>query len=520
MANLDLIKENIELQIQVGRNTNGEPINEEYLISDTLPDVSDILSVDVDKKITKTEVVDGRVLVEADIKYSVIYLSDEEDGRGVNNVVYKSKLSNFIDILGAEQGMFCNVECELEHINVSLINERKISVEGYCTSKVEVYKNEEFEFVQSVENRADIQTIKKIETVDKSLYLATRNITAGLELKVSMDKSQIEKVIKFDYLLHKKDVKLYDDRVIYSCYAKVNLIYKGEDSRDLYILEDDVFISEEEDVVGVTSDLNCDFDYSIVNADYAVAQDDLGEDRIINLSFDVKSNVRISKSEEVEVIEDAYSPEKELSLIKEKSIFSIRLGEGCTEAIAKDNIKVDNDEPISVISSKGEITNITNEVANGSINIDGTLKVNCLYKSTNEEKAYGSKEIDLPFTANVEIDGLTEEMDVTVKGTLETLNVAIEAGTIAVKGIISFIAKANYKEEKEYINTIEENEDSEVPEKKASVTIYVVESGDTLWKLAKKYNTTMEAIANANAMELEDILEIGTKLIIPGRALI
>ncbi|MGL5575993.1 MAG: DUF3794 and LysM peptidoglycan-binding domain-containing protein [Sarcina sp.] len=520
MANLDLIKENVELQIQVGENSNDDIVREEYLISDTLPDVSDILSVDVDKKITKAEVVDGKVAIEADIRYSIIYLSEEEEGKGVNNVVYKSKLSNFIDILGAEQGMFCNVECELEHINASLINERKINVEAYFRLKANVYKNEEFEFVQSVENRADIQTIKKIENVDKSIYSASKNISHGSNLKVSMDKSQIDKIVKFDYLLHKKDVKLYDNKVLYSCYAKVNLLYKGEESRDLYLLEDDIFISDEEDVIGVSSDLNCDFDFSVVNADYTVAQDDLGEDRIINIDFDIKSDVKITKSEEIEVIEDAYSPEKDLSLIKERAIFDIRLGCGCTEAIAKDNVKLEDEEPISVLSSKGEIVAIDSEVKDGSVDIDGTLKVNCLYKLSNDQKEYGSKEIDLPFTANIEIPGLTQDMEVAVKGNLESLQAAIEAGTIAVKGILSFSAKASYKEEKEYINKIEENEESEIPKKKASVTIYVVEAGDTLWKLAKKYNTTMEAIASANSMELDDILNIGTKLIIPGRALI
>ena len=520
MANLDLIKENVELQIQVGENSNDDILREEYLISDTLPDVSDILSVDVEKKITKAEVIDGKVAVEAEIKYSIIYLSDEEEGKDVNNVVYTSNLSSFIDILGAEQGMFCNVECELEHINGSLINERKISIEAYFRSTASVFKNEEFEFVQSVENRADIQTIKKVENIDKSIYNSSKNIFSSSELKVSLDKSQIEKIVKFDYLLHKKDVKLYDDKVLYSCYAKVNILYKGDDSRELHLLEDDIFISDEEEVVGVNSDLNCDFNFIVVNAECKVAQDDLGEDRIINVSFDIKSDVKVSKSEEIEVIEDAYSPEKELILIKERSVFDVRYGAGYTETITKDNIKLDNEEPILILSSKGDIVSIESEVKNGCVNIEGTLKVNCLYKSSNEEKEYGNKEIDLPFSAVIEIPGLTEDMDVVIKGNLESIQGAIEVGTIAIKGILSFDAKASYKEEKEYINTIEENEEAEIPKKKASVTIYVVECGDTLWKLAKKYNTTMEAIANANNMELEDILEIGTKLIIPGRALI
>ena len=37
--------------------------------------------------------------------------------------------------------------------------------------------------------------------------------------------------------------------------------------------------------------------------------------------------------------------------------------------------------------------------------------------------------------------------------------------------------------------------------KKASVTIYVVNSGDTLWDLAKKYNTTMDSLIKINELE-------------------
>lgn len=48
-----------------------------------------------------------------------------------------------------------------------------------------------------------------------------------------------------------------------------------------------------------------------------------------------------------------------------------------------------------------------------------------------------------------------------------------------------------------------------------SVIIYVVKSGDTLWKIAKKFGSTVEDIARVNGMKNPDKINIGEKIYIP-----
>lgn len=62
-------------------------------------------------------------------------------------------------------------------------------------------------------------------------------------------------------------------------------------------------------------------------------------------------------------------------------------------------------------------------------------------------------------------------------------------------------------------------EDGDIPEKKASITIYVIGKGDTFWNLAKKYNTTVDDLIKINKIEDPEHIEEGQKLIIPGRAI-
>ena len=65
------------------------------------------------------------------------------------------------------------------------------------------------------------------------------------------------------------------------------------------------------------------------------------------------------------------------------------------------------------------------------------------------------------------------------------------------------------------VDIVEGEEEKEC--KKASVTIYVVNMGDTLWDLAKKYNTTMDSLMEINELEGPESLTEGKKIIIPGK---
>lgn len=53
------------------------------------------------------------------------------------------------------------------------------------------------------------------------------------------------------------------------------------------------------------------------------------------------------------------------------------------------------------------------------------------------------------------------------------------------------------------------------PEPAPQTVIHTVQSGDTLWKIAQKYGTTIDAIIKANNLDPAKYLYIGQKLTIP-----
>ena len=59
------------------------------------------------------------------------------------------------------------------------------------------------------------------------------------------------------------------------------------------------------------------------------------------------------------------------------------------------------------------------------------------------------------------------------------------------------------------------NQDFIVQEQDYSIILYIVKKDDTLWKIAKKYGSTVEDIVRTNGIEDENKITIGQKLFIP-----
>ncbi|MDO5517517.1 MAG: DUF3794 domain-containing protein, partial [Clostridium sp.] len=321
-------------------------------------------------------------------------------------------------------------------------------------------------------------------------------------------------------MLHKKEIKIADDKVYVGCYCKVNVLYKGDDCKDVVSLEDDVYLSKEHEMGGITADMTPSVSFELVNNELMLEEDDLGEVRIINTEFAVKAHVKIFSKENIDVIKDAYSPDCLLDLKKDEHEVGVLQGINNTESVIKDNIQLtDTDlKPDLIISAGANVIITDKELAQDKVIVEGIIKADILYKTSDEDKYLSVIKSEIPFSTMIDIAGAKEGMNAIIRAGLENIEAAIEGNTIAIKATLCLSGKILYEISKEFICDVVE-EEGEKPEKKASITIYVVGQGDTLWGLAKKYSTTVEQLKSINGIEDTDYIESGQKLIIPGRAI-
>lgn len=515
---MDLIKENIECEQLLAENFCDTIIKAEYVIPDTHPDVSDILILDAKPVITNEEVMQDKIFLEGKIDYNILYLAQEDDGKGIYSVNYTGDFSNYVEIPGVQHTMSCDSECYIEHMNCMIANERKIQIEGIIKLKGEVYKNYDFEVVKDIGGQDDIQMLKNPTTLDKIVGTVSSNLIAKTELQIASDKPQIGNILKVDAVIHKKDINVLEDKVQIEAYILIKVLYRGKDTKDIVTVEDDVLVNKEVELKSASPSMDSFTDFTLDGMEYTVREDDLGEDRIVQIEVLAKSNTKVMYKEDMDIIEDVYSPRSLMKIDKEDYELNVIHGQNTIQNMVKSNIELKDDEKLqNIFMCHGDVCITDKKIVEDKVVVEGVLNVKVLYGVSGGSISKADEEI--PFTCSVDIPGSKIDMQCIAKASVESMDAGIEVNTIAIKAIIEIYARVNYITHKEFLVDAD-NLEEEIPEKKASLTIYVVQNGDTLWKISKRYSSTIEDLVKLNEIEDPDNIKIGDKLLIPGRAII
>lgn len=519
MSKIDVLKENLKFQQLLKDESSIITLRDEYLIPDTHPDVQEVLMIEANPNIKSKEVNGSRITIEGDVEYNIVYIP-REDMMTLNSVKYMDKFLTYLDIEEAEHKINCDINCKIEHIELKVMNERKIEIESILRIEWEIYKENEFQIVKGIESSSSVETLKISEPVNRLVESREAELVSKSVIRVGMDKPQIYKILSSSAMLHKKDVKIVDDKIQLSCYCTLKILYLATESKEVVLLEDDIYISKEEEIEELSSELLTHAFYNLENIDIIVEDDDLGEARIINTNFLVKAVVKIFTKEDIEVINDAYSTKFPIKLVKEKHDITLIHSMKSMESVIKDNLYIKEGdlipERIQEITANIKIKEIN--ILENKINIEGIISCTVLYKSSSQEKGHGMIYKDVPYNISLDINGLKSDMNTVIKCSLDAIEANIEANTIAVKATIITNIKVSYEVNKEFISDILET-DEEIKNKTASVTIYVLGKEETLWSLAKKFNITVDDLIKINSIEDPEILGEGDKLIIPGRAI-
>lgn len=518
MSKIDIVKESLQFQPLIKKDSSITNLKDEYLIPDTHPDVDEILMIEALPQITEKDISGSKINIEGKVEYNIIYIP-RDDGMMLNSVKYFEKFSSFLDIGEDEHKVICEADCKLEHIQSRVMNERKIDIESSIKINVQVYKEVEFEVVKDIESTGGVQILRDSAHINRIVADKDVELISKSMIRVGMDKPQINKILNYSAMVHKKEVKMGEDKVYLACYCKLNILYIGGEENQVICLEDDVYISKEEELQGVMTDMLSSITYEIADVDLSIEEDDLGEARIINTEFLVNGKLKVYSDENIDLIEDAYSTKFSVELMKENHKIGLVHSIKSMESTIKDNlyIKEGDLKPEFIQNICSNVVMQNTNIADEKINIEGIINVSVLYRTTSEEKAYGVLSGEIPYTITLDVNGINSNMKTIVCCDLDSIEAAIEANTIAIKATIIANAKVTYDVNKEFISEIIDG-DGEVSNKNSSITIYVIGKDESLWNLAKKFNTTVDDLIKINDIEDPDSIIEGEKLIIPGRA--
>ena len=210
---------------------------------------------------------------------------------------------------------------------------------------------------------------------------------------------------------------------------------------------------------------------------------------------------------------DCFCPGKPVTVISEKvTVERMVSSKSCRHTI-KEVVAPDKKAPgiVSVYNTilRPVITNTQTE--EGRVILDGRAEIYVLYITDNTQIPIHCIKKDVPINIKVDTPDARPGMSCDVKITPEhmayNLNMANE---VEVRCNLSVALSLMEKSAIPMISGIEPTEGDH----ECGIVIYFVKSGDTLWKIAKRYSASIDTIKELNGIE-GDAINVGDRLIIP-----
>ena len=514
---MDLIKKNIHMNKLRCKSTLQLTLDDDFNVPDVKPDIDQIITEQGEIKINDIKVMNGKLLVKGVLAFNVLYLS-EGDQRPIQNMSGEIPFDEMInmDITCIDDDP--TVKWDLEDLSTGLINSRKLSVKSIIRLYVAVEDLYDEETAVNVEGSDDIQCInKKIEVTDVAI---NKKDTFRIkdEINLPSNKGNITQLLFQDINLSNVEVRLLDDKFTIKGEIPVFIMYTSEDEENpIEYFETDIPFSGTIDCTGCTEDMIEDITFGILNKSLEVKPDADGEDRNIDIEVILELGIKVYKTEEPEILCDAYSPTKDVRPIIRDAVYENLVIKNNSKYRISDRLSVPENQPrlLQICHAQGNIKLDDIAQEDTELRVEGIIEVNILYISEDDSKPMNSLKGVIPFTQVIELKGMKEDSNYEIKPYIDQLSVMmLDADEIEVKATINLNAIVFDMISEAIITDIEVADlDMEKLQSMPGIIGYVVKSDDTLWKIAKKYFTTVDSIVDINNLADTRVAE-GDKLII------
>ena len=238
-----------------------------------------------------------------------------------------------------------------------------------------------------------------------------------------------------------------------------------------------------------------------------------GENRIFDGEILMTMDIRGYRTEEEEILEDAYSPKWDLEFTKKEMDYRNLVSKDSVTCKAGGKFKTNNGDRIFMDESRVYVEDVY--INDKGINVEGIINTEVCYHTSEEKDPINSSKYAIPFSKIIETDeirdgGITEVCVSTVRTECEL--VSPEEIKIDVEMLLETVTTCNST--KEVIVDVKESAvNSDKIRCMPGLTGYIVQKGDTLWNIAKRYRTTVENIMETNNLTSDEIFP-GMRLII------
>lgn len=511
---MELVKRHIHMNRRRGSVTSQMTLDDDFNVPDTMDDVEQLILDSGEIQIESAKNQGEKVAVKGKLNFRILYRTPSGQ---VMTLAGGIPFEENVNMPGLSESDYVQAGWELDDLNVGIINSRKLNVKALVTLKIQAETIYDAEAAVDVKFDGNVETLKRTSTVAALGVRRKDTFRVKEVLTLSGNKPDIDTLLWQDIKLRGVNTKPLDGKVHIDGELMVFAIYAGEDGQmPVQCMEESIPFSGEVELDESVEEMIPFITVRLVHKDMEVNPDSDGEMREISVDIVMELDMRLYEEEEMELLSDLYALDREILP---------DTGEACFDQIAARNLlKNKMQEKISlpvgqrilqICHSDGDVKIDEIQIGDGELSIDGVLEVRLLYLTADDASPVGASTEMLPFHMTAEVPSISPNSTYQIEPGIEQISAVMLGGdTVEIKGVITAdILVLRQVCEQVILDIKEQPVNVEALKRMPGIVGYLVQPGDSLWKIARTFHTSVEDIMAANNLP-DSAIHPGDKLIL------
>lgn len=475
----------------------------EFVLPDYCPDIFRILRCSVTPRVASYSVsADGRLTVDGTAYIKVLYLTEGSDEVFCSD--QRSSFSKAVDTGRknlSPDSVIVTLRPSTDYCNCRAVSSRRIDIRGAVSIRIRMTSPLTTE-LPPLPAGLEVRT-KKLSCCGSTLS-AVRRFTVREEIDTGaagigfiLDSSETSGVT---------DLRVIADKAVVKGTVSVNALYgvyspESSGCRNMEKMSADIPVSVILDIAGITDEYVTVPRLTVMNCELTPKTDS----GIISCELLMECSARADKEEEALIADDAYSLNFETELSSVPLKISTRPRVMSENFVQRCDITGENG-PISVVwDCSAEMGNLSCRCGNdGVMTLSGQMMFHAMGLAEDGSPFYLEKQE--AFTQELPAAGVTPETSAETSADVTDTEFSIRSdGTLGMTAHIAFGARLRDNASVEALTavTILDDKPKEYASDYALRICYTGSAPADCWSIAKKYNTTTEALMRENGVENE-----------------
>ncbi|HIT65547.1 MAG TPA: DUF3794 domain-containing protein [Candidatus Ventrimonas merdavium] len=561
---LELVKQNIHMNRWKNQVNTQVTLDDDFIVPDTMSDIAQVILDAGEIQLDPVKVQNEKIQVRGKLEFHVLYRKEEG---GLQTLGGLLPFEETVNVPGLEEKDYVSVTWQLEDLDASMINSRKLSIRGIVTLEVKVetlfdaeaavdLKEPEWEagsagaggmtgagrmtgvggmtgaggmtgpagMTGTAGTDAGFFGPPHIETERETLEVAAialrRKDTYRLKESITLSGSKpaIDRILWTEMRLCGASARPLDGRIHLEGSLLVFVIYEGEgENSTVQWMEESLPFSGEVEMPGAAQEMLPAIGLRLIHRGIEEKPDYDGEMRELDVDAVVELDIRLYEERPLELLSDLYATNRELTMETGEACFDQLLTRNSGKCKVAEKVELGGDMRIlQICHSSGTVK--LDEVTAGKdvLVIDGALEVQILYLTDDDSLPIQATSSLLPFHYEAEAPGIREDSIWYLENGVEQLTAVMAGGgTVEIKGVLTLELLALQPVCRQVIlradtAPMDRKQFQEMP----GLVGYVVQEGDRLWTIAKRFRTTVDNVMASNGLASEEVKPGDTLLLI------